>query len=727
VVIDELVIRLVAEGIAQTKAELAQQIKDAHDAQKKLDSMTDKAEAKRAAAAERTRKAQEKEARAAVQGQNKLREAVEKVERALEKERAQAVKTAAQAAAAAVSAAAKTRAANELAAAKALKLQEQAAKKAEALAAKQAAASKARAGEFFTSLQKVDGFLTSMVQKAAVVLTAGFGAAAMAVKSFAKESSELETAAHYTSLTTDRLQELQYAAEQNGMTAEKFRDGLRQMNAGMRESIKAGGKGAVAEAINDLGIGFKNFIQMKPDEQVFAVVDAMQKFGPSAHRAGASAKLFGEIAGAGMARVADQGREALEKTAKEAHKFGAVLSHDAITAGVRLNQQILTLKGALGGLSNAIGVQLLPLATELVVGLRGWVHENRGLIALRVKEWVTGLVDVGRPFLKWLIDASKYGEDFLKIVKEWGPTLLATAAAIKGLVIAKEATVLIQGLAGAFTGATAGATGFAALLGPQGALFAGLVATIPLMVKLGSLIGDIGKQDTGKRAGLAKRLALSVPTAAGRIAGENRFIEDLSKMSQADFEAVRTETRTLGSSSPAHKSALDEIFQRADDARRFRTNQEEQNKAIADSVVEGLARFSDKRLEKMVAAGSITQEQADLARDQRNAGRFMGERPKDKKDKKDKQVTDEELAKLIASAAKSGANLEDVLKGRKIAGGVPPVITVRIFRFDINAPITVTGKQGQSTGQLAQDVRIEFQTMLEREIQKHSTEILEAR
>lgn len=725
-VIDELVIRLVAEGVAKTKAELLQQLKDVADAQRKLDATTDKAEARRQAAAARALKEQERDAAKALKLQEQAAKKSEAIAarqaaaaaRMTEKERRLHERAAAMAQQRRQRDDEKAARDQDRAIARSLRAQEQAAKKSAALAARQGAESGRHGSTLFGGLGRADDFLTSLARTGATAVVAGFGLAAVAVRSFTKEASELETASHFTSLTTKRLQELQFAAEQNGMTAEKFRDGLRQLNAGMRESVKAGGKGAVAEAVNDLGIGFKNFIKLNPDEQIMTLIAAMNKAGPSAHRAGASAKIFGEIAGAGFARLADQGVEAFAKTAAAADEFGAVLSRESITAGVKLNQEILTLTGSLGGLSNTIAAELLPIATEWVTGLRAWVYENRRIIAVQVKEWVLGVVNVGRQMLAWLPEVVRVSREWLGILVDWAPAILASAAALKGLMIAKDIALGVQALSAAFSGATAGATGFAALLGPQGALLAGLVATIPLAEKLGSLLGDIGAATTGPRKTLTETLGASPVQVTGSFAGEGVFADELAAQLDIERQKFRRDARTIAD------QARREAMLRLADAADSRANARKARESEAEEFAASLSKATPKQLQAYRDEGRITEEQFNLERGRRNEQRFLGRRPDGKKKK---EVTDEELAKLIASAAKSGANLDEVLKGRKIAGGVPPVITIRIFKWDVHAPITVNGKSGQSTSQLAQDVRVEFETMLEREIQKHSTEILEAR
>lgn len=669
VVVDELIIRLIADGVEKAKKELLDAAKAAADAQKKLTNTEEKEAAKQAKIQEQKAKKAEAEAK------------------------------------------------------KAAKAIEQAQKK---------AAASARQGtqEFFGALEKIDGFFTSIAVKAGLGIAALFGGAAAAVKSFVDEASELKTIASFTSLSTQEFQGLAYAMEQNGLSAEKLADGFRQFNAGFRESTLSGGKGAVAEGINDLGLSFEKMKNLRPQEQLFAILEAANKAGPSMGRAGVFARIFGEIAGANLSRIADQGVPAIKALIAEANDLGFVLSTESINAGVKVKQQFGQITATLSGLRNSIAIELLPVLSEFIPKIKDWIVQNRALIAQNVKTWLTELIAIGRQYTPWLKTALSLTIDLVKATKDWVPALTGAAAAIKAIIVAKDALTVVKGLAGAFTGAQ---TAVAFLAGPGGiaAIGLALAAAIPLAWEFGRALGSA---NAPAPTSLADRILASKFVRRGggpqTLENQDQLAAEIAKLNDRDRRGL--EAQIYGSQLGRdfrNKGVFGRLFGAADTQisdRETKAGQQEFAETLANELNKkaksGRFLYSRQDLDSLVAMGQITAEQAQLALGTRSSRQFMNKRPD-----ADKPVTDEELAKLIASATKSGANLDELLKGRKIAGGTPPVITLRLFEFKINAPITVNGQPGQSTPQLATAVADEFNNRLERELQKHTPAILEAR
>lgn len=671
-VIDELVFRLVAEGVAKTKAEIEETLKAAQEAQRKLAAMEDKAETKR------------------------------------QREAAKAVK------------------AQEMAFAKAAKEQEKLLKTRERMQTKAAAAAKAANASFFSSLEKIDGMFNRLASVAAIGLTAAIGGSVAAVTDFVKEAVRLESISHFTSMTTQEFQALAYAGEQAGISQEKLADGMRQFNAGFRESVKAGGKGAVAEMIRDIGLNFKELQKLDQKTIFYKVLEQMERLGPSFHRAGAFAKGFGEIAGADLARVADVGVKKLKEYEQEAHDLGLVMTDEMVAAAIELDKNWRRLTATTTGLRNELAMELAPTILEVLKHSKEWVLENKGLLSQKVKDWVHEAVEGGQQFLAWVKEIWPMIRDLAKFTAEWGKELVILGVSIKGLLIAQKLTTVINGLGGAFVSAQAGAAGLASMLGPGGAVFAAFTALLPLALKVGNALGDIGNQDTGPGPRSLRQRLLFAETNNGRIKGEEAYAEQIAQMSDAEAQKLEDDlvSTPRGRLSGVYKP-LRSVFQRAREIRDPALTDEQQKKVLGEAIAEGLQSYSKKDLKSLRDQGYISPMQYKLELGARNSKAFLNERPKD--GKKNKQVTDAELAKLIEQAAKSGANLDELLKGRKIAGGVPPVITIRLFRFDINAPITVNGRAGQSTEQLAQYTRQEFERNLGESLRKYSEEILEAR
>jgi hypothetical protein len=559
------------------------------------------------------------------------------------------------------------------------------------------------------------------VGKAAVV--GGVGAVvggAMAFDAFLEKTSELKTFASFTALTTERLQELNFAVEQNGMSGAKFADGIRQFNAGMRESAKGGGKtGAVAEAIKDIGLSFKDIENMSTDEQVFAILGRMNELGPSFARGGAAAKLFGEIAGAEFARVADQGVDALRATADADKDMGFVLESTVVTQGVRVKQQLDGTMAMIGGIKNSIFAELLPTVEKYIGVVREWALANRDLIKTTVVEWLGKIEQAARsawPDVKALL---KVAADMVPVLVKWGPTLLEIGLALKGLNLAKDAAASIKTLSGAFTTAQGSAAAFAGA-GGVGAIIQAFLILLPIALKIGNALGDVGSWESKTRATLADKLVRSGLTGSENLENAGAYTDEIAAMSVGErkklLNEVYSRVRQNRHARFRDTTPYDELFGNAEIRAAQLAGEKNERVGLFNKLMGGKQRVKPKQIDWLLNEGQIDQEQAALLRGRGNVGRLTGAR----KSEKDDKLSDAELMKLIDKAVQSGANLQDLIGQRKLAGTTPPVITItqHIYNVTATANMSLKMKDGQAAESFAQVTSTTFSDFLSTEIRK---------
>ena len=83
------------------------------------------------------------------------------------------------------------------------------------------------------------------------------------------------------------------------------------------------------------------------------------------------------------------GRRPLRETGAEVREYGVITDEEARRAEAYIDAQA-RLKGAISGLANAIGADLIPALTPLVDKTREWIKENKPLI----KQVVAFVTDV---------------------------------------------------------------------------------------------------------------------------------------------------------------------------------------------------------------------------------------------------------------------------------------------------------------------------------------------
>lgn len=549
--------------------------------------------------------------------------------------------------------------------------------------------------------------------KAAAIGGAGLATGgALAFKDFLDDADKLKSVAAFTSMTVSRLQELSFAFEQNGTSAETFADGIRQFNAGVRESAKGGGKtGAVVEGLDDMGISFKKLLDMSPEEQFFTILKRANELGPSMARAGAFAKIFGETAGASFARIADTGVSSIEAAAKSAKDLGFVLDRSIVDQAVRVKQQLGATMSVIGGLKDSILSALLPSAEKYIGIVRDWIVANRQLIKTSVVEWLGKLEAAAKSAWPDVQKLVKLMVEFLPTLVKWGPTLLEIGLAMKGLNLAKDAASSIKTLAGAFTTAQGSAAAFAGA-GGIGAIVQALLIALPIAKEFGEYLGDIGNQNTGPRSTLTQKMLAASIDAFG-VAGGEAYAEELAGMNDADLAKIESEVMNSERAKDIRaRGKLENIFikarQRKDDLSMNNTD------VLRSELLKDIGnrkKYSLKDLESLRDQGQISQEEFDLARGSRNSGAFNKAR---KSEKEDDKLSDAELLKLIDKAVQSGANLQDLIGQRKLAGTTPPVITItqHITNVTATATMNVKGAAGQSEERLGMIVVEKFNNWL---------------
>lgn len=147
----------------------------------------------------------------------------------------------------------------------------------------------------------------------------------MAQSAFELGSSLTEAAAK-VGVTVEALQEMRYAATQNGVSIETMDGSLNKMNKTLGE-LSLGNK-TVAENFGLLGLAAKDFIGLSPTESFAKLADALLKVENESERAAIGSKVFGR-AYAELKPIINLGAEGIKAAAEEKRKDGIVSEEQA--------------------------------------------------------------------------------------------------------------------------------------------------------------------------------------------------------------------------------------------------------------------------------------------------------------------------------------------------------------------------------------------------------------
>jgi len=212
------------------------------------------------------------------------------------------------------------------------------------------------------------------------------------VKSTADAGDNAHDLAQKIGLSAVALQELGYAAEMAGSNQDDLTNGLRVLNRQVVEA--ATGNKTMAENFNRLGISVKDAHgKLKPTDQIFAeIADKFEKMPDGAKKSALAMAILGD-AGANLIQLMNGGSKGLAAASAEAHKFGRVLSEDAVNGAGDFNDNLARLASSLVGLRNAIATKLIPILTPLIGRFADWIVANRELISTRIGAFIEALPD----------------------------------------------------------------------------------------------------------------------------------------------------------------------------------------------------------------------------------------------------------------------------------------------------------------------------------------------
>ena len=286
------------------------------------------------------------------------------------------------------------------------------------------------------------------IEKAAkatwVALAAGLTAMAALVSRTAKLGDELTKTGRVVGMTAETLQELQYAANQSGVS--DLTPILERLNRGMGD-LQAG-TGTLNNYLKDNNtVLLEQLKNVQSNEDAFnLLMDAIRQAPTEFERAQIATAAFGR-AGQDLINMALQGSEGIAELREEARRFG-IISNEAAANAELFGDAQSRLQASLQGVQFQITAGLLPGLTEAIDG---------------VTNFISGI------------------DDWDKILKVVGTSLLTAAAGLTTFVVVSKGHLIVTQMAVALKGLMAAVSGPA---GIASLAVMGLVAAISALVAI---------------------------------------------------------------------------------------------------------------------------------------------------------------------------------------------------------------------------------------------------
>jgi len=202
----------------------------------------------------------------------------------------------------------------------------------------------------------------------AAVGTASVAAAAGAFKlaSDAGEAAdELLTLSAQTGITTEELQEMQYASEFVDVPLETMTGSMAKLTKNM--SGAKDGTGTAAEAFKTLGVSITDSNgELLSNQDVWAsTLDALGNVANETERDALAMSLFGKSA-QDLNPLIKAGSDELARLGEEAHTMGAVLSDESLASAGKFDDMLQKVKASATGAATQLGVAVMPAVSTVL-------------------------------------------------------------------------------------------------------------------------------------------------------------------------------------------------------------------------------------------------------------------------------------------------------------------------------------------------------------------------
>lgn len=218
-----------------------------------------------------------------------------------------------------------------------------------------------------TAVDKLDGFSASGA--AAVTVVGGLvGALASSTMDMSKTADDLLTLSTQTGLTTDQLQEFEYASELVDVSTDTLQGSLVKLTNNMQTA--ATGTGSAAEAFKTLKVKVADSQgHLKNNYDVFLqTIDALGKMKNETERDALAMDIFGRSA-TDLNPLIEAGSGRLEELAEQAHEVGYVVDNETLQSFGELDDAMQKLDKKGDAVKRSFAEALLPIITAFAEAL----------------------------------------------------------------------------------------------------------------------------------------------------------------------------------------------------------------------------------------------------------------------------------------------------------------------------------------------------------------------
>jgi hypothetical protein len=212
---------------------------------------------------------------------------------------------------------------------------------------------------------------------------------------FAEAGDEIAKMAREVGLGAEALQELRFAADRQGVSAEDLDKALGALNNRVGQLRQ--NQGSLFTMLNRSNPALAEQLQNAEDtEDAFMVMmQALNDTADAQDRAALAQAAFGR-SGQSLVRIAEAGAGGIEALRQEARDLGLVLSEEATAQSEKFQDAMTNLKAAMNGVRNNALAPLVSQLTPLIQRMADWTAANQELIQQGLESAVDRIIEVSR-------------------------------------------------------------------------------------------------------------------------------------------------------------------------------------------------------------------------------------------------------------------------------------------------------------------------------------------
>ena len=166
-----------------------------------------------------------------------------------------------------------------------------------------------------------------------------------------------------TGIAVETIQQLQLVATESGSSTDALATAFGRLGAEIGKGAVEGGADKVNKKFELLGLTYEELAKLSPEQQFYAVADAVEGIQDPAQRLAAVTEVFGQRAGQPLVNALQLGGDKIRELQGEAAELGGTLSQEAVSAVEQMNDEIGRVGFAFNNVVNQVTSALAPVVT----------------------------------------------------------------------------------------------------------------------------------------------------------------------------------------------------------------------------------------------------------------------------------------------------------------------------------------------------------------------------